>query len=117
MMANLSLRDRDRLAKLVYFTSMSDDKRVARALNELMESEDVVPAEDLEPAMTAIMHEHADLPTCELHLAGMLFAMVRAITDHGGRLRPQLVWLTKSIAVQEEVACALKCRLQLNGIG
>lgn len=117
MMANVSMRDRDRLAKLIYFISMSDDRRVARALNELMESEDVVPAEELEPAMTSIMHEHADLPTCELHLTNMLFSMIRSITNHGGRLRPQLIWLTKTIAVQEVVACDLNADFRLMELG
>jgi hypothetical protein len=81
----LSLRDRERLAKLVYFISIHDDRQVARALNELMESEDVIPAEDLEPSMSDIIGEYGDIPTRELVLAGMLFAMMRAIIDHGGR--------------------------------
>jgi ubiquinone biosynthesis protein len=117
MMATMSMRDRERLAKLVYFISMRDDKQVARALNELMESEDVIPAEELEPAMSAIIREYGDLPTRELRLANMLFAMIRAIIAHGGTLRPQLLWITKSIAVQEEIARSLNADFSLMEVG
>jgi ubiquinone biosynthesis protein len=117
MMASLSLRDRERLAKLVYFISIHDEKRVARALNELMESEDIIPAEDLEPAMSSIINEYSDVAAGELRLAGMLFAMMRAIMNHGGRLRPQLLWVTKSIAIQEEIAHSLNADFNLMDLG
>jgi len=61
MMASLSLRDRERLAKLVYFITIMTKKRVARALNELMESEDIIPAEDLESSMSAIINDYSDV--------------------------------------------------------
>ena len=117
MMATLSLRDRERLAKLVYFISVRDERRVARALNELMESEEVIPAEELEPSMSAIIKEYGDIPAGELRLAGMLFAMMRAIMTHGGRLRPQLLWVTKSIAIQEEIARSLNADFNLMDLG
>jgi ubiquinone biosynthesis protein len=117
MMATLSLRDRERLAKLVYFISIRDEKRVARALNELMESEDTIPAEDLESQMSAIINEYGDVTAGELRLAGMLFAMMRAIMTHGGRLRPQLLWVTKSIAIQEEIAYSLHADFNLMELG
>ena len=117
MMAILSLRDRERLAKLVYFISVRDEKRVARALNELMESEEVVPAEELETSMSAILEEYGDIPVRELRLAGMLFAMVRAIMTHGARFRPQLLWVTKSIAIQEEIARSLNADFNLMDLG
>jgi ubiquinone biosynthesis protein len=82
-----------------------------------MESEDVIPAEELEPAMAAIIREYADIPTRELRLAGMLFAMMRAIIAHGGTLRPQLLWITKSIAVQEEIARSLDADFNLMELG
>ena len=117
MMATLSLRDRERLAKLVYFISVRDERRVARALNELMESEDVIPAEELEPSMTAIIQEYGDLPVSEVRLAGMLFAMIRAVMTHGGRLRPQLVWVTKGIATEEDIARSLNADFNLMDLG
>lgn len=117
MMATLSMRDRERLAKLVYFISVRDEKRVARALNELMESEDIIPAEELEPSMSAIVKEYGDIPAGELRFAGMLFAMMRAIITHGGRLRPQILWVTKSIAIQEEIAGSLNANLNLMDLG
>ena len=117
MMATLSLRDRERVAKLLNFIFERDDKRVARALNELMESDDVIPAEQLEPAMTSIIQEYTDLPVCELRFAGMLFEMMRAIMERGARFRPQLIWITKSIASQEEMACSLNADFNLMDIG
>ncbi len=117
MMATLSLRDRERLAKLVYFISVSDEKRVARALDGLMESEDTIPAEDLEPAMSGIIKEFGDIPSQDLRFGGMLFAMMRVIMTHGARLRPQLLWVTKSIAIQEEIAHKLNAELNVMEIG
>ena len=108
MMATFSLRDRQRLAKLVYFIAIRDERRVARALNELMESEDIIPSEKLEPTISAIIQEHADVPMSEFRLAAMLFGMMQAIMAQGARLRPQLLWLTKSIAIQEDVARSFK---------
>jgi ubiquinone biosynthesis protein len=117
MMASLSMRDRERLAKLVYFISIHDEKRVSRALNELMESDDVIPAEDLEPSLSAILNEYSDVSAGELKLAGMLFAMMRTIMNHGGRLRPQLLWVTKTIAIQEEIAHSLHADFNLMDLG
>ncbi len=117
MMATLSLRDRERLAKLVYFISVRDEKRIARTVNELTEFEDVTPAEDLEPAMFAIITEFGDLPAREVRLSGMLFAMIRAVMAHGGRLRPQLLWVTKSIAIEEEIARLLHADFNLMDLG
>lgn len=117
MMATLSLRDRERLAKLVYFISTRDEGRVARSLNDLMETEDTIPAEELEPAMASIIKEFADVPASELRLAAMLFAMMRAIMDHGGRMRSQLVWVTKSIAVEEDIIHSLNANFNLVDFG
>jgi ubiquinone biosynthesis protein len=117
MMATLSQRDRERLAKLVYFITVRDERRISRALNELTESEDTIPAEDLEPAMFAIMTEFGDLPAREVRLAAMLFAMMRAVMAHGGRLRPQLLWVAKSIAIEEEIARSLHADFNLMELG
>ena len=115
MMATLSLRDRERLAKLVYFISIRDEKRVARALNELMESEDTIPAEDLEPQMSAIINEYGDVSAGELRLAGMLFAMMRAIMTHGGRLRPQIAVGHKKYRHPGGNCRLASCRFQFDG--
>jgi ubiquinone biosynthesis protein len=117
MMASLSLRDRERLAKLVYFISLRDERRVARSLNELMETDDIIPAEQLEPAMADIIKEFSDVPPREVRLGAMLFAMMRAIMSHGGRMRPQLVWVTKSMAVEEDIIHTLNADLNLMDVG
>ena len=107
MMATLSARDRERLARLVFFTSIRDEKRSARALNEIMGSETAIPAEELEPSLASIIQEYSDVASHELKLANMLFAMMRAIIKQGGKLRPQLIWVAKSIAVQENIIASL----------
>jgi ubiquinone biosynthesis protein len=108
MMAVLSSRDRERLSRLVSFIAMRDDKRVARALLDLSEAEGTVHAEELEPAMAAIIQEYVDLPIREFRLGAMLFEMVRAVLRKGARLRPQLLWLTKSMTLQEDIAHSLQ---------
>jgi ubiquinone biosynthesis protein len=37
--------------------------------------------------------------------------------ERGGRFRPQLIWITKSIATQEEIACSLEADFNLMEIG
>jgi ubiquinone biosynthesis protein len=117
MMATLSSRDRERLAKLVYFISVRDEKRVARALNELMEAEDIIPAEELEPSMASIIQEYGDIAVGQARLAAMLFAMIRTVVNHGARLRSELVWVTKSIATEEEIAHSLGADFNLMDLG
>lgn len=82
-----------------------------------MESDDVIPAEQLEPSMTSIIQQYTGLPTSELRVGEMLFAMMQAIMTHGGRLRPQLIWLTKSIATQEDIAHSLKADFNMMSLG
>ena len=67
--------------------------------------------------MSAIVKEYGDVPVRELRLAGMLFAMMQAILTHGGRLRPELLWVTKSIATQEEIARSLNADFNLIDLG
>jgi ubiquinone biosynthesis protein len=52
-----------------------------------------------------------------MRLGGMLFAMMRAIMTHGGRLRPQLLWVTKSIATQEDIARSLHADFNFMELG
>jgi ubiquinone biosynthesis protein len=117
MMATLSLRDRERLARLVFFISTRDEKRVARALNEIMEVENAIQAEEIEPSMSAIIKDYGGLPTRELPFAAMLFAMMQVIMKKGARLRPQLLWLTKSIALQEDIAHSLNADFNVIDLG
>ena len=43
----------------------------------------------------------------------MLFNIIRIVLKEGARLRPQLLWLTKSIAIQEEIAQSLEADLNV----
>ncbi len=117
MMATLSLRDRESFAKLVHSISTRDEKRVARALSELTEHEEVTSAEELEPALSNIITEYGGRYVSELYLAGMLFAMMRAVMKHEGRLRSQLVWTTKSIALAEEIGQSLSADFDIMEVG
>ena len=117
MMATLSLRDRESFAKLVHAISAHDERRVARALTELTEHEEVTPAEELEPAISNIITDYSGRFVRELYLAGMLFAMMRAVMKREGRLRSQLVWTTKSIALAEEIGQSLSADFDIMDIG
>jgi len=117
MMAIVSLRDRERLAKLTYFISILDEKHVARALNEIMEIEGMIQAEEIEPNISAIIKDYGDTPTREMPFAAMLFAMMWVVMEKRGRLRPQLLWLTKSIAIQEEIALSFNIDFNVIKLG
>ena len=117
MMATLSLRDRESFAKLVHSISARDERRAARALIELTEHEEVTSAEELEPAVSNIITEYGGRFVRELYLAGMIFAMMRAVMKREGRLRSQLVWTTKSIAIAEEIGQSLNADFDIMDVG
>ncbi len=117
MMATLSLRDRESFAKLVHAISTRDERRVARALTELTEHEEVTPAEELEPAISNIITDYGGRFARELYLAGMLFAMMRAVMKREGRLRSQLIWATKTIAIAEEIGQSLSADFDIMEVG
>ncbi len=117
MMATLSLRDRESFAKLVHAISTRDERRVARALTELTEHEEVTPAEELEPAISNIITDYGGRFARELYLAGMLFAMMQAVMKREGRLRSQLIWATKTIAIAEEIGQSLSADFDIMEVG
>ncbi len=117
MMATLSLRDRESFAKLVHAISTRDERRVARALTGLTEHEEVTPAEELEPAISNIITDYGGRFARELYLAGMLFAMMRAVMKREGRLRSQLIWATKTIAIAEEIGQSLSADFDIMEVG
>jgi len=117
MMATLSLRDRESFAKLVHAISTRDERRVARALTGLTEHEEVTPAEELEPAISNIITDYGGRFARELYLAGMLFAMMQAVMKREGRLRSQLIWATKTIAIAEEIGQSLSADFDIMEVG
>jgi ubiquinone biosynthesis protein len=117
MMATLSLRDRESFARLVHSISLHDERRVARALAELTEHEEVTSAEELEPALSNIITEYSGRFVSELYLAGMLFAIMRVVMKREGRLRPQLVWAAKSVAIAEEIGQSLNADFDIMEVG
>lgn len=77
----------------------------------------MIPAEELEPEISAIIKDYGDAPTRDMPFAAMLFAMMWVVMKRKGRLRPQLLWLTKSIAIQEEIASAFNVDFNVINLG
>jgi ubiquinone biosynthesis protein len=104
MMGVLSNRDRERLGRLLYFMENNDEKRTSRALLALMESREVVDAEELEMDVANIIMEYAHTSLSEAHLGAMLFKLLRVLNEHNARFPTHLIWLFKSIATLEDIS-------------
>jgi ubiquinone biosynthesis protein len=104
MMGVLSKRDRERLARLLYFMEYNDEKRTSRALLALMESREAVDAEELELDIAKIIMEFAHASLVEAHLGTMLFKLLRLLNEHHARFPTHLIWLFKSVATLEDIS-------------
>ena len=72
----------------------------------------------IDPPETAeIIREYSDVQASEFRLGQMLFAMIRILHKHGARLRPQLLWLAKSMVTQENIAHSLKADFNYMDVG
>ena len=104
MMGTISTRYRERLGRLLYHIASKDEKRMARALLELMEPQETMDAEELESDVSDIVHEHAYLPFREVHLGPTLFSLLQLLLSHRIRFHAHLIWLAKAVATVEETA-------------
>ena len=104
MMGTLSVRYRERLGKLLYFMSRADEKRTARALLQLIESSEVIDAENLEMDVANIIQEFSNASAGELHLGNMFFKLLRLLGQHRARFPVHMVWLFKSMATLEDLS-------------
>jgi ubiquinone biosynthesis protein len=104
MMGTLSDRYRERLGKLIYCIVSGDEKRTARALLGLMESNVVIDAETLESEVSGIIQRFANLTISDIQLGSMLFKLLRLLREHHVRFPVHLIWLSKSITTIEDVA-------------
>ena len=104
MMGTISTRYRERLGRLLYHIASKDEKRMARALLELMEPQETIDAEELESDVSDIVHEHAYLPLREVQLGPTLFRLLQLLLSHRVRFHTHLIWLAKAVATVEETA-------------
>jgi len=103
-MGTMSSRNRERMARLVYFIGRGDENRVARALLGLMESEDIIDAEELEAGVANIVVEYGNVPLSKLRLGAMLLALLRLLMSHRVRFYTPLIWITKGVSNMEDIA-------------
>ena len=107
MMGNLSTRFRERLGRIIYYIVNNDEKRTARALLGLMESNQVIDAETLEVDVSNIIREYSSLTLHEIQLGSTLFKLLRLLREHHVRFPTHLIWLSKAITTIEDVASKL----------
>jgi ubiquinone biosynthesis protein len=104
MMGTVSERYRERLGNLIYFIGSGDEKRTARALLGLMESPQVIDAEELESEVSNIIQRYSHLTISDIQLGSMLFKLFRLLREHRIRFPVHLIWLSKAIGTIEDVA-------------
>lgn len=104
MMGTISARYRERIGRLLYYVVSNDEKRMARAVLELMESHEPIDAEEIETEVSDIVHEYTQLPFHRIRLGSMLFGLFRLLLSHRVRFRTHLVWLAKAVANVEDIA-------------
>ena len=113
MMGILSVRDRESLGKLIYYMASNDEKRTARTLLGLIESNEAIDAEVLEEDVSRILQEFAHLSIRDIHFGNMLFEMLRLLREHHARFPSHLIWLFKSIAALEDISRKLDPSFEL----
>jgi ubiquinone biosynthesis protein len=104
MMGTLTNRFRERLGRMIYYIASYDERRTARALVGLMETHEVVDAETLEVDVSYVIQEYSHLTLGEIQIGGMLFRLLRLLSEHHIRFPSHLIWLSKAIATVEDVA-------------
>jgi ubiquinone biosynthesis protein len=102
MMGTLSARNREKLGQLMFFISENDERRTARALLGLIESNEVIDAESLEADISNIIHEFAHVSGSELRMGSIFFRLFKLLAKHHARFPTHLVWLFKAIATLED---------------
>lgn len=116
-MATMSTRSREKLARLVYFISKGDEKRVSRAILGLMEYEESIDAVELESDIASLIQEFGNVPLCELRLGEMLLSMMRLLMKHRVRFYAPLIWVTKGIGTMEDIANRLGADFSMLEVG
>ncbi len=113
MMGTLSVRYRERLGKLLFFMSENDEKRTARALLSLIESTEVIDAENLEIDVANIIQEYGHLALRDIRLGNMFFKILRLLRQHRARFPTHMLWLLKTMATLEDVSRRMDADFEL----
>ena len=113
MMGTLSARNREKLAQLMYFIGENDEKRTARALTGLIESQEVIDAESLESDISDIIHEFGHVSQGEMRMGSIFFKLFRLLAKHKARFPTHMVWLFKSIATLEDSSTKMDPNFEL----
>jgi ubiquinone biosynthesis protein len=104
MMGTLSVRNRDKLGRLLFFISSGDEKRTARTLVGLIESKEVIDPESLETYVSEIIQEYARITVKEIQFGNMFFRIFKLLQQHHARFPSHLIWLFKSLAALEDIS-------------
>jgi len=104
LMGYASMRQREKLASLLYETSRQDEKRFTKSLLSVVHRTGPVDEEALERDVAYLIQEHAYLPTTELQLWSLLNMLSQLLIMHNLSFPTQLVWLLKALATGEDIA-------------
>jgi ubiquinone biosynthesis protein len=115
MMGILSLRDREQIARLMFFIADNDEIRTARALLNLIETQENLDATSLEVDVSKIIHEFGHSTSAGLRLGNIFFRIFRLLQRHRARFPNHMVWLFKSIATLEDSTQKMDTKFQLVG--
>ncbi len=112
MMGTVSTRTKYRLIRLITAIRDRDEKRLARVLDELMESEFLVAPDDLEEGVAMILQEYT-VSSNEFELGPLLFGLVRLANSYNVPFPKYLLWLTKTISSIEAISNKLGAHVNL----
>ena len=104
LMGYASMRQREKLASLLYETSRQDEKRFAKSLLGVVHRTGPVDEEALERDVAYLIQEHASLPITELKLGSFLNMLSQLLPTHNLSFPTQLVWLLKALATGKDIA-------------
>jgi ubiquinone biosynthesis protein len=113
MMGRISSRHRNRIGQVLYYIAENDERRTARALLGLIESNEVIDAESLEVDISDIIHEFGQASLRNINLGNIFFRLLKLLARHKARFPTQLIWLFKAIATLEETAQKLDPQFEL----
>jgi ubiquinone biosynthesis protein len=103
-MGRLSARYRERMGKLLYFMADNDEARTARALLTLIESTEIIDAENMEVEVSNIIQEFSQNTLSEIQLGNVFLRLLQLLQRHNARFPTHLIWLFKSIATMENIS-------------
>ena len=116
MMGTLSIRDRERLSRLLYFMDINDEKRTARAFLSLMDSTEVIDAQLVEADISKIVQEYARGSLRDTHFGLLLFDLLRLLRQNKIIFTAHLIWLFKSIATMEDISRRMDPDIEMLGL-